>query len=101
MNNPKAPWTVTIATSMFIPNAKGCNASEASQDEPQPAEELRHDRHEREWSWNVHRAREQSHRGGDAETSEPPQHFLRTVGEEDHSQHQPEHRRRGAIIRGT
>src|SRR6266404_4288733 len=83
------------------PDTKCRNAGEASQDEPQPAEELRCDRQECERSWHVHHAREHRHRGGEAETTKPPRHFLCTVCEEDHPQHQPKDRCRDAVICGT
>jgi len=37
---------------------------------------------------NVHHSREEAHRAGEAVSTEPPEHLLGAVGEEDHPEHQ-------------
>ena len=69
-------------------DADGGDSSEESQNQSQAAEELGGDRQEGEWGRNMHRARKETHGSGEAETSEPPQHFLRAMREEDGSKHE-------------
>src|SRR6266550_4051781 len=82
-------------------NAERCDSSQESQDESHSPEELGCDRQESKWSWNMHHAREKTHRTCEPEASEPAQQLLRAVREKDNSQHQSQNRRRGAVIRGV
>ena len=74
-------------------DCKGRNASEQSEDETQSAEEFRGDGQKREYGRNVQDSREEAHRAGEAVATEPPQHLLGAVGEEDHSEHQSKNSR--------
>src|SRR6267143_3370110 len=82
-------------------NAERCDSSQESQDESHSPEELGCDRQESKRSWNMHHAREKTHRTCEPEASEPAQQLLRTVREKDNSQHQSQNRRRGAVICGV
>src|ERR1700704_2654507 len=66
-------------------DSKGRNASEQSQDKTQSAEEFRGDGQKCEYRRNVQDSREEAHRSGEAVATEPPEHLLGAVGEEDHS----------------
>jgi len=76
------------------------DSGQESEDEPDPPEELGSDGQEGQWSWNMRHASEEIHRSGESEASEPTQHLLRTVREEDNTQHQSQNRRGDAVIRG-
>src|SRR4029077_20412276 len=77
------------------------NASEQSEDETQSAEEFRGDGQKREYGRNVQDSREEAHRAGEAVATEPPQHFLGAVGEEDHSEHQSKNSRSNVVVGGN
>lgn len=47
----------------------------------------------------MHHAREETYCAGEPGASKPAEHLLRTVREEDNSQHQSQNRRRAAVIR--
>jgi hypothetical protein len=69
--------------------------------EPNPTEEFGRDCQEAQWSRNMRHAREETHRTGESEAPEPTQHLLRTVREEDDTQHQSQNCSRGAIVRSV
>ena len=79
-------------------DSKGCNARNQPDNEPQPAKELGGSGQKCEYGRDVQHSREESHRAGEAISTEPPEHFLSTVGEEDHSQHQSKNSRGGIVI---
>src|ERR1700733_6796205 len=67
---------------------KGCNPGQEAEDKTQSAEEFRGNGQKCEYSRNVHDSGEEAHRASEAISAEPSQHLLRTVGEEDHPEHQ-------------
>src|SRR5713101_634502 len=81
------------------PNSERCEPGQESEDEPHPPEELGRDGQEGQWSWNMHHSSEEIHRTCEPKASEPTQHLLRTVREEDNPQHQSQNRRGGPVIR--
>src|SRR2546430_357201 len=81
--------------------SKGCNASEQSEDQTKSAEEFRGDGQKCEYGRNVQHSREESHRAGEAISTEPSEHLLSAVGEEDHSEHQSKNSRCDVVIGGN
>ena len=79
-------------------DSKRRDSGQESEDEPDPTEEFGLDCQDGQWSWNMRHAREEIHRSGESEASKPTQHLLRTVREEDNTQHHSENRSRGAAI---
>lgn len=66
-------------------NSKGRNPCEQPEDKTQSAEDFRGNSQKCEYGRNVQDSREEAHRAGEAISTEPSEHFLRAVGEEDHS----------------
>src|SRR6266436_1094078 len=81
-------------------NSKGRKASEQSEDETQSAEEFCGDGQKCEYGRNVQDSREEAHRAGEAITTEPSEHLLGAVGEEDHSEHQSKNSRSTVVVGG-
>src|SRR5207302_10835257 len=63
-------------------------------------EELSTNRQEGERLGNVQHAVHVTHRSGYAEASEPTEHFLRSMCEENDSQNEPENGHRDAVVGG-
>src|SRR5712692_6333810 len=82
-------------------HSKGGNPSEQSDDKTQSTQEFRGDGQKREYRRNVEDSREKAHRAGEAISTEPSEHFLGTVGEEDHSKHQPKNSRCNVVVSGN
>src|SRR5437016_4393117 len=82
-------------------DSKGRNAGEQSKDKTQSAKEFRGDGQKCEYGRNVQHSREESHRAGEAISTEPSEHLLSAVGEEDHSEHQAKNSRCGIVIGGN
>src|SRR6266849_3108887 len=82
-------------------DSKGCNAREQSKDKTQSTEEFRGNGQKCEYGRDVQHSREETHRAGEAISTEPPEHLLSAVGEEDHSEHQSKNSRCGVVIGGN
>src|SRR5258708_28669368 len=82
-------------------DSKGRNASEQSEDKTQSAEEFRGNGQKCEYGRNVHDSSEEAHRAGEAVSTEPPEHLLGAVGEEDHSKHQAKNSRCNVVVGGN
>src|SRR5437868_5837428 len=63
---------------------KGRNASEQSEDKTQSAEEFRGNGQKCECSRNMQDSREEPHRASKAVPTEPPEHLLGAMGEENY-----------------
>ncbi len=66
-------------------HAEGGDTGKQSDDEAEPAEELRRDGEERKERGNVQRPGKEAHRSLVTVSPEPSQHLLRTVREEDYA----------------
>src|SRR5712692_639779 len=82
-------------------HSKGGNPSEQSDDKTQSTQEFRGDGQKREYRRNVEDSREKAHRAGEAISTEPSEHFLGTVGEENHSKHQSKNSRCNVVVSGN
>src|ERR1700730_9872658 len=82
-------------------DSKGRNAREQSQDKTQSAEEFRGDGQKSEYSRNVHNSREEAHGTDEAVSTEPSEHLLGAVGEEDHPEHQSKNSRCKVVVGGN
>src|SRR6266849_3362463 len=82
-------------------HSKGRDAGEQSKDKTQSAEEFRGDGQKCKYGRDVQHSREETHRAGEAISTEPSEHFLGTVGEEDHSKHQSKNSRCNVVVSGN
>src|ERR1700682_1465083 len=80
-------------------DADRCKARKEPSNERYTTEELSCDSDEGQGCRNVKAAGEELQASMQAVTSEPAEHQLRAVGEEDHPEHQPEHRDAGVVVR--
>src|SRR6266536_1110381 len=80
-------------------DAEGRDPRQQPDDQAQSAKEFRGDREERKRRRNMHTTCERPHRSAKTMASEPAQHLLRTVSEEDYPENQAKYCRPSVVVR--
>src|SRR2546430_12674891 len=82
-------------------HSNGRDAGEQSKDKTHSPEEFRGDGQKCKYGRDVQYSREETHRAGEAISTEPSEHFLGTVGEKNHSKHQSKNSRCNVVVSGS